>query len=246
MIEQISEQISTPIDRPYQNKRGGEQYGKKHGEQYGKTRTSPDCMSDLELENKMTSARACFQAWHQKSYAERAKVLANAARLMHLRVDDFALPVTADMGQLYAQSRGEILLSANIIDFYAKKLQTPGLHKGRSGPLPYVSSSVSGDIDIEGGPVGIVFGVQPLNFPYYQLARFAAPHLLAGNVVMLKHIGCVPLSAMAFERLWRDAGAPEGAFTNLLVSHEQMNRSIDDPRVRNPGCRDESPAATCA
>jgi succinate-semialdehyde dehydrogenase / glutarate-semialdehyde dehydrogenase len=78
----------------------------------------------------------------------------------------------------------------------------------------------------------VLFGVEPWNFPYYQLARFAAPNLMAGNVVMVKHAACVPQCALAFEKLWREAGAPAGAYTNLLISYDQVNRVIDDPRVK--------------
>jgi succinate-semialdehyde dehydrogenase/glutarate-semialdehyde dehydrogenase len=81
-------------------------------------------------------------------------------------------------------------------------------------------------------PFGVLFGVQPWNFPYYQLARFAAPNLMAGNVVMVKHAGCVPQCAIAFEKLWLEAGAPAGAYTNLLISHDQVNQVIDDPRIK--------------
>ncbi|MEN9678242.1 MAG: hypothetical protein RIS76_4138, partial [Verrucomicrobiota bacterium] len=90
----------------------------------------------------------------------------------------------------------------------------------------------SGHAVIESSPFGVLFGVQPWNFPYYQLARFAAPNLMAGNVVMVKHASCVPQCALAFERLWREAGAPVGAYTNLFVSHDQVNEVIDDPRVQ--------------
>ena len=77
----------------------------------------------------------------------------------------------------------------------------------------------------------MLFGVQPWNFPYYQLARFAAPNLMAGNVVMVKHAGCVPQCAIAVEKLWLEAGAPAGAYTNLLISYEQVNRVSDDSGI---------------
>lgn len=77
-----------------------------------------------------------------------------------------------------------------------------------------------------------VFCVEPWNFPYYQLARVAGPQLMAGNTVVVKHAGCVPQCAIAFEKLWLDAGAPKGAYTNLLISHEQSNVVIDDPRIK--------------
>jgi succinate-semialdehyde dehydrogenase/glutarate-semialdehyde dehydrogenase len=85
---------------------------------------------------------------------------------------------------------------------------------------------------MESSPIGIIFCVEPWNFPFYQLARVAGPHLMAGNVVVVKHAGIVPQCAIAFEKLWTDAGAPVGLYTNLLISHEQSNHVVDDPRIK--------------
>ena len=85
---------------------------------------------------------------------------------------------------------------------------------------------------MESSPIGVIFCVEPWNFPYYQLARVAGPQLMAGNVVVVKHAGCVPQCAIAFEKLWIEAGAPVGAYTNLLISHEQSDHVIDDPRIK--------------
>jgi len=116
------------------------------------------------------------------------------------------------------------VLSADIIDYYAKNaerfLASEHLNPG------------SGEAQVENSPFGVLFGVEPWNFPYYQLARFAAPNLMAGNVVMVKHAGCVPQCAIAFEKLWLEAGAPPGAYTNLLISYDQVNTVIDDPRIK--------------
>jgi succinate-semialdehyde dehydrogenase/glutarate-semialdehyde dehydrogenase len=78
----------------------------------------------------------------------------------------------------------------------------------------------------------VIFGIEPWNFPYYQLARVAGPHLMAGNTLVIKHAGCVPQCAIAFEKLFIDAGAPEGLYTNLLISHAQSNAVIDDVRIK--------------
>lgn len=80
--------------------------------------------------------------------------------------------------------------------------------------------------------MGVLLAIQPWNFPYYQLARVAAPNLMAGNVVMVKHASIVPQAAAAFERLFLEAGAPEGAYTNLYATKEQIGLLIDDPRIR--------------
>jgi succinate-semialdehyde dehydrogenase/glutarate-semialdehyde dehydrogenase len=129
-----------------------------------------------------------------------------------------------EMGKLIDQAREEVVLSADILEYYAKNAE-------RFLAPQHLDPRV-GDAEVESSPFGVLFGVQPWNFPYYQLARFAAPNLMAGNVVMVKHAGCVPQCAIAFEKLWLEAGAPVGAYTNLLISHDQVNRVIDDPRIK--------------
>ena len=183
-----------------------------------------DQHTDTQLEAAMATAATCFEAWRHTSFAERAAIATRAAALMRSHVDDFACPVTLEMGKLIAESRGEVELSADIIDYYAK-------HAERFIATEHLQP-VSGEAFVQCEPMGVLFGVQPWNFPYYQLARFAAPNLMAGNVVMVKHAGCVPQCAIAFEKLWLDAGAPAGAYTNLLISHDQVNHVIDDPRIK--------------
>jgi succinate-semialdehyde dehydrogenase/glutarate-semialdehyde dehydrogenase len=85
---------------------------------------------------------------------------------------------------------------------------------------------------MESSPFGVLFCVEPWNFPYYQLARVAGPHLMAGNTLVVKHAGNVPQCAIAFEKLFLDAGAPLGAYTNLVISHTQSDDVIDDPRIK--------------
>ena len=127
------------------------------------------------------------------------------------------------MGKLIAQNVGEVKLSAAILDYYAEHAE--------SFLAPEKLSTARGEAVVESSPVGVVFGVQPWNFHYYQVARFAAPNLMAGNTVLLKHASNVPQCALAFERLLREAGAPEGAFANLFISKDQVSKVIDDPRV---------------
>ena len=181
-------------------------------------------LTDKQLERALETAATCFESWRRTTFAERAAVVAKASAIMRARTDEFARPVTLEMGKLIDQARGEVMLSADIIDYYAKNAE-------RFLAPEHLKPS-SGEAEIESSPFGVLFGVQPWNFPYYQLARFAAPNLMAGNVVMVKHAGCVPQCAIAFERLWMEAGAPVGAYTNLLISHDQVNRVIDDPRIK--------------
>jgi succinate-semialdehyde dehydrogenase/glutarate-semialdehyde dehydrogenase len=181
-------------------------------------------LTDKQLEKALETAATCFETWRHTTFAERAAVVARAAAILRARVDEFARPVTLEMGKLIDDARGEVVLSADILDYYAKNAErflAPERLKPSSGEAEVVSS-----------PIGVLFGVEPWNFPYYQLARFAAPNLMAGNVVMVKHAGCVPQCAIAFEKLWLEAGAPAGAYTNLLISYDQVNRVIDDPRIK--------------
>lgn len=177
-----------------------------------------------QLETAISKAAACFDTWKKLSYSERATIVAKAAAIMRERADEFAHPVTLEMGKLYAESLGEVELSADILDYYATHAE--------HFLSPEVLSPESGEAVVESCPLGIIFGVQPWNFPYYQLARFAGPNLMAGNVVMVKHSSTVPQCAIAFEELWLQAGAPPGAYTNLLISHEQVLAVIDDPRIQ--------------
>ena len=183
-----------------------------------------DEASDQQLEMAIATAATCYERWKQLPYVERGTIVAKAAVIMRERADEFARLVTLEMGKLFAESLGEVMLSADILDYYAT-------HAERF-LAPEVLAPESGEAVVESSPLGVLFGVQPWNFPYYQLARFAGPNLMVGNVVMVKHSGTVPQCAIAFEKLWRDAGAPEGAYTNLLISHDQVLAVIDDPRIR--------------
>jgi succinate-semialdehyde dehydrogenase/glutarate-semialdehyde dehydrogenase len=181
-------------------------------------------LSDADLGTTIATAATCFDTWRRTTFAERAAIVSRAAAIMHARVDEFARPVTLEMGKLIEQARGEVKLSADILEYYARNAER-FLAPQRLEPS-------SGEAIVENSPLGVLFGVQPWNFPYYQLARFAAPNLMAGNVVMVKHAGCVPRCALAFEKLWREAGAPAGMYTNLMISHDQVNQVIDDPRIK--------------
>lgn len=178
-----------------------------------------------QLEEKLARAAECFKsAWRNKTYSERAAVLARAAAIMRERSDEFAKLISLEMGKLIEQSRGEVALSAAILDYYAQNAQR--------FLAPEKLPSQSGEALVESCPIGVLFGVEPWNYPYYQIVRFAAPNLMAGNVVMVKHASNVPQCAQAFEQLMEEAGAPPGAYSNLFISKEQVAQVIDDPRIR--------------
>ena len=186
-------------------------------------KTFPE-LSDKQLDEAISKAAACFEIWRHKSFADRAAVVMKASDIMQKRVDELARPATMEMGKRIGEARGEVEFSSKILAYYAKNAE--------KFLAPVKLHPEVGEAHMESSPIGVVFGVEPWNFPYYQLARVAGPHLMAGNVLMVKHAGCVPQCAIAFEKLWIDAGAPVGLYTNLLITHEQANRVVDDPRIK--------------
>lgn len=190
----------------------------------GKVLKSFDKLTDEQLEKSIAAAETCFQTWKHTTYAQRAEIVAKAATLMRQNVDEFATLATLEMGKRIDEARGEVKFSADILAYYAEHAKT--------FLAPTKLNPKVGEAHMENSPFGVLFCVEPWNFPYYQLARVAGPQLMAGNVLVVKHAGCVPQCAIAFEKLLLDAGAPKGAYTNLLISHEQSERIIDDPRIK--------------
>jgi len=190
----------------------------------GKTVKTFEHFSKAQLEKSLANADSCFAAWKHTSFKERAAIVAKAAQLLHAQFDDFARLATLEMGKRIDEARGEVKFSADILAYYAKH--------GEEFLKPVKLHPKSGQAHMESSPLGVLFCIEPWNFPFYQLARVAGAQLMAGNVIVVKHAACVPQCAIAFEKLWIDAGAPVGAYTNLLISHEQSNSVIDDPRVK--------------
>ena len=181
-------------------------------------------ISAVEYESKLAAAQACFETWRHTTYAERAVIIAKAAKLLHEQADAFAHTMTLEMGKRIGEARGEVEFSSRILAYYAKNAER--------FLAPVKLNPTVGEAHMESSPIGVIFGVEPWNFPYYQLARIAGPHLMAGNTLVVKHAGIVPQCALAFEKLLLDAGAPAGLYTNLFVSHEQSDKIVDDPRIK--------------
>ena len=190
----------------------------------GKLLKSFEHLTPAQLEGSLAGAQNCYQTWKHRSYAERAVILNKAAALLHAHVDDFAKLETLEMGKRIDEARGEVKFSGDILAYYAQHAE--------SFLAPLKLHPRLGEAHMESSPLGVLFCVEPWNFPYYQLARVAGAQLMAGNVLVVKHAACVPQCALAFEKLLLDAGAPPGAYTNLLISHEQSEQVIDDPRIK--------------
>jgi len=183
-----------------------------------------DEIDDDQLERALQTADRCFGSWRSRTFSERGAVLTGAAIALRVRIEELARPITLEMGKLIKESRAEVALSADILEYFAENAERFLAPEKLDTPL--------GRATIESSPLGVLFGVQPWNFPYYQLARVVAPNLMAGNVVMVKHASSVPRCALAFARLLEDAGAPAGAYTNLFVTKDQIARIIEDRRVK--------------
>ncbi|MCE2564499.1 NAD-dependent succinate-semialdehyde dehydrogenase [Komagataeibacter sp. FNDCF1] len=190
-----------------------------------KLKTFPDA-TDQEVETALTDAYDAFKAWRHTSFAERAKVMTAAAQILRRDIDKYARLITLEMGKIYAEAKAETILSAEIFEYYAAKAEELLAPE----KLP-VANAAEGDATLIHQPQGIVFAVEPWNFPYYQVARIIAPQLSAGNTVLLKHASNVPQCAAAFDTLMQEAGLPKGAFRNLYAARHHTGVILSDPRV---------------
>lgn len=184
-----------------------------------------DQLTDAQVESALAQADDAFRrTWSSAAFLDRARVVGRAASLMRERKENLARLAALEMGKRISEGRDEVELSAAILQYYADRAEALLAPQAIATPL--------GDAHLEFSPLGVLIGVQPWNFPYYQLARFAAPNLMAGNVLLVKHSSSVPQCALAFEQLFIDAGAPRGVYTNLFASSEQAGRLLDDPRTQ--------------
>ncbi len=178
-----------------------------------------------EVEEALAASEKAFRAWRTAPVAERTKVIARVAELYRERQDELARLIATEMGKPVVEARGEVKLVASIYDYYA----TEGPEFLKDEPLDVKGG---GDAVVRSAPIGPLLGIMPWNYPYYQVARFAAPNLVLGNTILLKHAGSCPQSALAIEAIFKDAGLPEGAYTNLFLDNDQVAEVIADPRVQ--------------
>jgi succinate-semialdehyde dehydrogenase/glutarate-semialdehyde dehydrogenase len=191
----------------------------------GETLATYPHATDAELERALASADAAAKGWAQSStVAERAALLRRVAELHRERRDDLAAIIVREMGKTLAGSLGEVDFAADITEFYADNAD----QIMKDQPIEILGE---GSAVIRRAPLGALLGIMPWNYPYYQVARFAAPNLLIGNPILLKHASQCPESSAAIEAMYQDAGFPAGAYTNLYLTAEQAARVIADPRV---------------
>ena len=189
----------------------------------GETLQTFQPLSTSEIEEKLQLAVATFQAERKTPFAERARRMRKAADILERDKDKFAKLMTLEMGKPYKAAVAEAVKCTTACRYYAENAE-----------------QILADEVIETGakksfvryrPIGPILAVMPWNFPFWQVIRFAAPALMAGNVGLLKHASNVPQCALAIEQLFLEAGFPAGAFQTLLIGSQQVDAILNDPRV---------------
>ena len=187
--------------------------------------TFPDA-TDAEVGAALDVAQATFLNWREQPIAARLAVLQKAADLLRADAQGYARLLTLEMGKLFSEAQAEVELSAAIFEYYVENAEALLAPEALPSKDPAVLEA-----QLVHEPLGIILAIEPWNFPYYQIARIIAPQLAVGNVVVLKHASNVPQCAALFEWLMREAGLPEGGFTNLYATRGQIEAILNDPRV---------------
>jgi succinate-semialdehyde dehydrogenase/glutarate-semialdehyde dehydrogenase len=180
-------------------------------------------LSKDEAMDAIIKADLAFDSWRQTSFDERRLVLFEFAKRLRDRKTEFAELITLEMGKRIAEAKKEISFCAEITEFYAN-----GAEEFLADEKMDVDNA---DAYIQHAPIGVVLGVMPWNFPFYQVVRFATPNIMAGNTVLVKHATNVPQCAIAIEKLLDECGLPSGVFTNLFIPTDFVSSIIADKRV---------------
>ena len=190
----------------------------------GKTVAEIKAFTPGELESALQQCAQAAPHWRQQTLAARCRLLQQAAAILRERAEEFARMMTLEMGKPISEARAEIEKSAWGCEFYAA-----------AGPAFLADEEIASDAGrslVVYQPLGTVLAVMPWNFPFWQVFRFAAPALLAGNTGLLKHASNVPQCALAIESVFADAGFPAGVFRTLMIPSSQVEGVIQDPRVQ--------------
>jgi succinate-semialdehyde dehydrogenase/glutarate-semialdehyde dehydrogenase len=190
----------------------------------GKVESEYPATTDAEISEVLARAATGYASWKATSLAHRSEIVARVGQLHAERAGQLAAIITREMGKPSRQAKGEVLFTASIYKYYADNaaelLKDQPLHSNTPGTAVVRKTSI-----------GPILGIMPWNYPYYQVARFAAPNLMIGNTVILKHAPQCPESALAMEQMFRDAGLPADAYINVFASNEQVATMVADPRI---------------
>jgi acyl-CoA reductase-like NAD-dependent aldehyde dehydrogenase len=190
----------------------------------GEELASFDEFTPDQVEEALSRADAAFREWRERSFAERATPMRKAAEVLRRRKSELARLITLEMGKPIGEAEAEIEKCAWNCEFYAEQAEhfLADERVETNAQDSYVAYE----------PLGVVLAVMPWNFPFWQVIRFAAPAVMAGNAAVLKHASNVPQCALAVEQVFREAGFPDGLFRTVLVGGAAVERIIEDPRVK--------------
>ncbi len=180
--------------------------------------------TDEQIQDVLARSEVAYRSWRTTTKEERTALLHKVADLYKERRDELAAVIGREMGKPVREAKGEIHLVIDIYRYYADN--GPGLLEDEA-----LSPKSGGNAVIRKEAVGPLLGIMPWNFPYYQVARFAAPNLMIGNTIILKHAPQCPESALAMEQIFHDAGLPEDAYINVFATNDQAATMIADPRL---------------
>ncbi|HUT84206.1 MAG TPA: NAD-dependent succinate-semialdehyde dehydrogenase [Thermodesulfobacteriota bacterium] len=181
-------------------------------------------LTDREVEHKLALAQKAFEQYKNIPISQRAEWMNEAAQILESNSRQFGKLITLEMGKTFVSAAGEVEKCAFNCRFYAERAAE------FLGDVPVATDAGRSFIRFQ--PLGAVLAVMPWNFPFWQVFRFAAPALMAGNVILLKHASNVPQSALTIEEIFRDAGFPEGVFQTLLITAEKVKDALEDERVK--------------
>ncbi len=181
-------------------------------------------MNDQQIEAAKKNASIAFSNWKKKSFSARADILKRAAKILLENKNEYAKLITQEMGKIISESTGEIEKCALVCNYYADHAEA-FLAKEKLESTFYKSY-------VEYEPIGAVFGIMPWNYPFWQVFRFAAPTLMAGNVVFLKHSPNVMGCAIAIEKIFEEAGAEEGVFQSLIIDVNEIENIVSSDIVQ--------------
>ncbi|WP_128377107.1 NADP-dependent succinic semialdehyde dehydrogenase [Streptomyces cavernae] len=206
----------------------------------GETLKTYDAMGAEELERRLATAETTFRTYRTTTFGERARLLHRAAELLDEDQQDIARIMTTEMGKPVKQARAEAAKSAKAMRWYADHAEE--LLADEQPADTDVKDSGASRVLVRYRPLGPVLAVMPWNFPLWQVVRFAAPALMAGNVGLLKHASNVPQTALYLEDLFHRAGFPEGCFQTLLIGSRDVEKVLRDGRVRAATLTGSEPA----
>ncbi|MCX4913245.1 MULTISPECIES: NADP-dependent succinic semialdehyde dehydrogenase [unclassified Streptomyces] len=206
----------------------------------GETLKTYDALGAEEIERRLAAAEATFRSYRTTSFAERARLMHRAAELLEQDQDEIGRVMTVEMGKPVKQARAEAAKCAKAMHWYADRAE--GLLADEHPDAADAKDSGASRVLVRYRPLGPVLAVMPWNFPLWQVVRFAAPALMAGNVGLLKHASNVPQTALYLEDLFRRAGFPEGCFQTLLIGSGAVEDILRDPRVKAATLTGSEPA----